>query len=214
MAVTDVLANAPRPQKIAVGIVGLVIVAAVGYFMVSPKSAERDALRQRNVVLQVEVAKARVEEAGLRTFRAQADTLRERLELAKGRLPSEREIPGLYRQISELALQAGLAVALFAPKPGEDRDTVTEIPIAVSAEGTYHQLGGFFSRIGRIPRIVNLGDFRLAGVERPTGTLRADLTLATYLFRPEGSAPAAATPGAPAPGSPPPPIRRAPGGTR
>ena len=214
MAFTDVLANAPRPQKIAVGIVGLVIVAALGYFMVSPKSAERDVLRQRNVVLQAEVAKARVEEAGLRTFRAQADSLRKRLDLAKGRLPSEREIPGLYRQISELALQAGLAVALFAPKPGEDRDTVTEIPIAVSAEGTYHQLGGFFSRIGRIPRIVNLGDFRLAGVERPTGTLRADLTLATYLFRPEGSPPAAGTPGAPVPGSPPPPIRRAPGGTR
>jgi type IV pilus assembly protein PilO len=214
MAFTDVLANAPRPQKIAVGIVGLVIVAALGYFIVSPKSAERDALRQRNVVLQAEVEKARAEEAGLRTFRAQADGLRKRLELAKGRLPSEREIPGLYRQISDLALQAGLAVALFAPKPGEDKDTVTEIPIAVSAEGTYHQLGGFFSRIGRIPRIVNLGDFRLAGVERPTGTLRADLTLATYLFRPEGSPPVASTPGAPAPGSPPPPIRRAPGGTQ
>jgi type IV pilus assembly protein PilO len=214
MAFTDVLANAPRPQKIAGGIVGLVIVAALGYFMVSPKSAERDVLRQRNVVLQAEVAKARVEEAGLRTFRAQADALRRRLELAKGRLPSEREIPGLYRQISELALQAGLAVALFAPKPGEDKDTVTEIPIAVSAEGTYHQLGGFFSRIGRIPRIVNLGDFRLAGVERPTGTLRAELTLATYLFRPEGSPPVAGPPAAPAPGSPPPPIRRGPGGTR
>jgi type IV pilus assembly protein PilO len=214
MAFSDVLANAPRPQKIAGGIVGLVIVAALGYFIVSPQSAERDVLRQRNVVLQAEVAKARVEEAGLRTFRAQADSLRKRLDLAKGRLPSEREIPGLYRQISELALQAGLAVALFAPKPGEDKDTVTEIPIAVSAEGTYHQLGGFFSRIGRIPRIVNLGDFRVAGVERPTGTLRADLTLATYLFRPQGAPPGAGTPGAPAPGSPPPPIPRAPGGTR
>ena len=160
------------------------------------------------------MAKARVEEAGLRTFRAQADALRRRLELAKGRLPSEREIPGLYRQVSDLALQAGLAVALFAPKPPEDKDTVTEIPIAVSAEGTYHQLGGFFSRIGRIPRIVNLGDFRLAGVERPTGTLRAELTLATYLFRPEGSAPRPGTSGAPAPASPLPTGRPAPGATR
>jgi type IV pilus assembly protein PilO len=214
MAFTDVLANAPRPQKIAVGIVGLVIVAALGYFIVSPKSTERDALRQKNEALQAEVAKARVEEAGLRTFRAQADALRRRLELAKGRLPSEREIPGLYRQLSDLALQAGLAVALFAPKPPEDKDTVTEIPIAVSAEGTYHQLGGFFSRIGRIPRIVNLGDFRLAAVERPTGTVRAELTLATYLFRPEGSAPLPGTSGGPAPASPLPTGRQAPGATR
>ncbi len=204
--------HAPRRSPSASS--GLVIVAALGYFIVSPKSTERDALRQRNEVLQAEVEKARAEEAGLRTFRAQAGALRKRLELAKGRLPSEREIPGLYRQVSDLALQSGLAVALFAPKPPEDKDTVTEIPITVSAEGTYHQLGSFFSRIGRIPRIVNLGDFRLAGVERPTGTVRADLTLATYLFRPEGSPPAPGTASTPVPGAPPTAIRRPPGGTR
>jgi type IV pilus assembly protein PilO len=135
--------------------------------------------------------------------------------VAKGRLPSEREIPALYRQVTDLALQAGLAVALFAPKPAEEKDNVAEIPIAVTAEGTYHQLGSFFSRIGRIPRIVNLGDFRLAGIERPTGTLRAELTLATYLFRPDGApmpggASPAGTQQAPAPV---PPVRR-PGATR
>ena len=215
MALNDAFANAPRPQKIAAGILGLVILAALGYFVVSPKSAERDALRQKNDALQAEVTKARVEEAGLRTFRAQADALRRRLEVAKGRLPSEREIPGLYRQVTDLALQAGLAVALFAPKPAEDKDNVAEIPISVTAEGTYHQLGSFFSRIGRIPRIVNLGDFRLAGIERPTGTMRAELTLATYLFRPDGppmpgTASPAATQQAPAP---PLSIRR-PGATR
>jgi type IV pilus assembly protein PilO len=193
MAFTDVLAAAPRPQKIAAGVFGLIVVAALGYFIVSPKTAEREALRQRLDTLQAEVAKARVEEAGLRTFRAQADALKRRLEAAKMRLPSEREIPGLYRQVSDLAHQSGLAVALFAPKPAEDRQNVTEIPISVTAEGTFHQLGSFLSRVGRIPRIVNLNDFRLAGIERPTGTLRADLTLATYLFRSDASPPPAAT---------------------
>ncbi len=201
MAFTDAFDNAPRPQKIAAGIIGLVIVAAIGYFVVSPKLAERESLRQRNETLQAEVMKARADEASLRPFRAQAEALRRRLEVAKSRLPSEREIPGLYRQISDLAAQSGLAVALFATKPAEEKDTVAEIPISVTAEGTYHQLGGFLSRMGRIPRIVNVGDFRLAGIERPTGTMRVDMTLATYLFRadsgaapgPAGSAPALPT---------------------
>jgi type IV pilus assembly protein PilO len=216
MASTDVFAAAPRPQKIASGVFGLVIVAALGYFVVSPTAAEREALRQKNETLQAEVAKARAEEAGLRSFRAQAEALRRRLEVAKTRLPSEREIPALYREVTDLALQSGLAVALFAPKPAEDRETVTEIPIALTAEGNYHQLGGFLARVARIPRIVNLGDFKLAGIERPTGTLRADLTLATYLFRPDGAPPLpAANAPAPAPAAPDPtlPIRR-PGGSR
>jgi type IV pilus assembly protein PilO len=190
MAITDVFISAPRPQQIASGILGLVVVAAIGYFVVSPKAAQRDGLRQRNEALAAQVVKARADEAVLRRFRAQAEALRKRLESAQARLPSEREIPGLYRQLSDLALQSGLAVALFASKPAEERDSVAEIPIAVAAEGTYHQLAGFFSRMGKIPRIVNLGDFRLAGIDRPTGTLRAELTLATYLLRPDGTAPA------------------------
>lgn len=200
MALTDVFANAPRPQKIAFGIVLLVIVAALGYFVISPKIADREALRVKNDQLQAELTKARTEEATLRQFRAQAEALRRRLEVAKGRLPSEREIPALYRQISDLAQQSGLNVALFAPKPAEDKDNVSEIPISVSAEGSYHQLGTFFSRVGRIPRIVNLGDFRFAAIDRPTGSVRAEMTLATYLFRPDGPLPA---PAAGAPPSPP-----------
>jgi type IV pilus assembly protein PilO len=205
MAFSDALANAPRPQKVAAGLIVLVIIAAIGYFLISPKLAEREALRQRSEALRAEVLKARAEEANLRPFRLQAEALRRRLEAAKGRLPAEREIPALYRQISDLAFQSGLLVALFAPKAPEDKDSVAEIPIAVTAEGTYHQLGAFFSRLGRIARIVNLGDFRMAGIERPTGTVRADLTLATYLFRPEGAAPVPPAPGAsvPAPARPP-----------
>jgi hypothetical protein len=48
---------------------------------------------------------------------------------------------------------------------------------------------------------VDLNDFRLVGIERPTGTVRAELTMGTFLFRAEG-APPAAKPGAVAPGRP------------
>lgn len=205
MALSDAIASAPRPQKIVAGVIALVIVSGLGYFMISPKLTERETLRQRNEALQAEVQKARADEANLRPFRQQAEVLRRRLEAAKGRLPSEKEIPALYRQVSDLALQSGLLVALFAPKAPEDRDSVAEIPITVTAEGTYHQFGAFFSRLGRIPRIVNLGDFRMAGIERPTGSVRGDLTLATYLFRQAEERPEPPAPGAPAPPPPHPP---------
>jgi hypothetical protein len=63
-----------------------------------------------------------------------------------------------------------------------------------------------------MPRIVSLGEFRLIGIDRPTGTLRAEMTLATYTFRPEGAPPPPAKPGAPvtpgAPAAPPtPPVQ-------
>ncbi len=200
MGALDPLINAPRPQKLIFGAMLLVIVGALGYFLlISGSRAERDTLREENEVRRAEVLKAKADEANLRPFRAQAEALRKKLELAKERLPSEREIPQVYRQVSDLATQSGLGVSLFQPKPAEDRDVLSEVPIVVTAESTYHQLGAFLERVGKMPRIVSLGDFRLIGIDRPTGTLRAEMTLATYTFKAEGAPPPPAKPGAPAP---------------
>src|SRR5258705_604525 len=88
-----------------------------------------------------------------------------------------------------MAAESGWQLAAFAPKPPADREDVAAVPIAMTCEGNFHQLGAFFSRVGRLPRIVDLGDFRLTGIERPTGTVRADLTLETFMFRPETPSP-------------------------
>ncbi len=200
MGALDPLINAPRPQKLIFGTMLLVILGALAYFfLISGARAERDTLLEENEVRRAEVIKAKADEANLRPFRAQAEVLRRKLDTAKERLPSEREIPQVYRQVSDLATQSGLGVSLFQPKPAEERDVLSEVPIAVTAECTYHQLGAFLERVGKMPRIVSLGEFRLIGIDRPTGTLRAEMTLATYTFRAEGAPPPPAKPGAPAP---------------
>lgn len=213
MAVLDPIVNAPPQQKLIFGTMVLVIVGGLGYFLlISGASADRDALFQENEVRRAEVVKAKADEANLRPFRAMAEALRKRLDEAKERLPQEREIPQVYRQVSDLASQSGLGVSLFQPKKPEDRDVLTEVPIAVTAEGTYHQMGAFLQRVGQMPRIVSLGEFRMVGIDRAPGTVRAELTLATYMFRPEGAPPPPAKPGAPA--APPAPAPAPPGATR
>jgi len=207
----DPIVNAPRPQKLIFGAMVLVIVGALGYFfLISGARAERDTVLEENEVRRAEVLKAKADEANLRPFRALAEALRKRLDTVKERLPSEREIPQVYRQVSDLATQSGLGVSLFQPKAAEDRDVLSEVPIAVTAECTYHQLGAFLERVGKMPRIVSLGDFRVIGIDRPTGTVRAEMTLATYTFRPEGAPPPPAKPGAPAAPPAPPPAPGAP----
>jgi type IV pilus assembly protein PilO len=198
MAIYDPLLAMPKPQKIAIGVIGLVALGALSFFLlIQPKWEERDALWNRNETLRAKVVQARADEANLRPFRVQAAALRKRLEAAQERLPLEREVPRLYRQVADLAIQSGLGLALFQPRAPEERAILTELPIAVISESGYHQLGVFFDKVGRLPRIVNLGDFRMSGIERSTGSVRAELTLTTYIFRPEGAPPPTPKPGQP-----------------
>lgn len=204
MAIYDPLLRLPKAQKVAFGIIGLVALAALSFFLlIQPQWEERDALWNRNETLRAKVVQARADEANLRPFRVQAAALRKRLEAAQERLPLEREVPRLYRQVSDLAIQSGLGLALFQPRASEEKAVLTELPIAVTSESGFHQLGVFFDKVGRLPRIVNLGDFRMSGIDRSTGSVRAELTLMTYVFRPEGAPPPPAKPGQAAPAAAP-----------
>lgn len=215
MAIYDPLLALPKVQKVAIGVIGLVAVGALSFFLlIQPKWEERDALWNRNEALRAKVVQARADEANLRPFRVQAAALRKRLEAAQERLPLEREVPRLYRQVSDLAIQSGLGLALFQPRAPEEKAILTELPIAIISESGYHQLGTFFEKVGRLPRIVNLGDFRFSGIERSTGSVRAELTLQTYVFRPEGAPPPAAKPGQPGQPGQPAPAAPATGGQR
>jgi type IV pilus assembly protein PilO len=205
MAFLDPLIDLPKSQKIAIGVVGLVLVAGLTYFLVlSPKMLERDGLWQQNESLKTEVTNARATEATLREFRAEVAALRKRLDAAKERMPSEKEMPRLYRTLSDMATQSGINMALFQPRAPVEQAGFQEVPINVTAETGYHQLGGFFDRLGKLQRLVSLNDFRFSGINQATGSMRAEMTMATYIYR-DGSAPASpAPPAAPAaPAKPP-----------
>src|SRR5262245_51999232 len=157
MALLDPLIDLPKSQKIAIGVVGLALVAGLAYFLLlSPKILERDGLAQQNESLKTEVTNARATEATLRQFRAEVAALRTRLDAAKARMPSEKEMPRLYRTLSDMATQSGLNMALFQPRAPVEQPGFQEVPINVTAETGYHQLGSFFDRLGKLQRLVSL----------------------------------------------------------
>src|SRR5439155_436260 len=84
-------------------------------------------------------------------FRREAAELEARLNALKDRLPGEKEIPTLYRTLSDAATASGLAVSLFQPRPPVVRDYYSEIPISLNAEAGYHQIGEFLQPVARWP---------------------------------------------------------------
>ncbi|MBM4439939.1 MAG: type 4a pilus biogenesis protein PilO [Candidatus Rokubacteria bacterium] len=203
------IVNAPRPQKIILGVMGLAVIIAAAYFLVlSPLATTVTALTAENDRVQKELMQARAIAADVARFRREIAALEQTLNALTARLPNERETPPLYRAVSDAAFQSGLAVSLFQPRDAQIRDYYAEIPITLTAEGNYHQFGTFFERMARLPRVVNVGDLRMTGTHTATappgkdpkavaaGPVRGELILATYMYRPVGSPPA------PKPGQP------------
>jgi type IV pilus assembly protein PilO len=202
------IADAPRPQKVIFGVIGLAIIGAAAWFLLlSPLDARVQALTAENDRVQKDLVQARAIAADIARFRREIAVLEKTLLVLVDRLPNERETPPLYRSVSDAAYQAGLAVSLFQPRDAQVKDYYAEIPITFTAEGNYHQFGSFFERVARLPRVVNVGDLKISGVTpsrdakgaaaATAGPVRGELILATYMYRPVGSPPPP-KPGAPA----------------
>ncbi len=182
--------NAPAPQKIVAGIMGLLVILGVAYvFLLQPVITVVDQLRPEVATLQREVAQNRTILADLMKFRREAAELETRLNALKDRLPSEREMPGLYRTLTDAAAAAGLGVSLFQPRAAVTQEVYTEIPITLNGEAGYHQVGEFLEKVAKLPRVVTVNEIKMTTGTRPRSPVKAELVLATYMYRPVGSPP-------------------------
>ena len=141
------------------------------FFLLSPIEARIGARRAEHASIQREIAESRRIVADLGRFKAEVAELEKKVDVIKDKLPTEKEMPALYRTLSDAAFQSGLGVGLFQPKEPRVSDYFTEIPITVAAEAGYHQYGQFFERIAGIPRVVNIIDWKLSRL--PEGGLFA-----------------------------------------
>jgi type IV pilus assembly protein PilO len=204
----DPIVNAPWWQKALFGVIGLAAIAGASYvLLISPLRTRVSALEVQRAQLEREIVQNRGLLADLARFRRMTTEMEERLAALREKLPTEKETPPLYRSLSDAAFNAGLGVSLFQPKDAKPRDYYNEIPITLKAEGGYHQFGDFFERMAGLPRVVTITELKLGSSKDAKNPVAAELTLATYTYRPVGAPPAPKPPTPGAAAAPPTPAK-------
>lgn len=100
--------------------------------------------------------------ANLEALRKQMEDVEERFSELKKQLPTEKEVPGLLDDITDLGTDSGLDIGSIKLASEKKGDFYIELPININVTGSYHQLGQFVSGIAAIPRIVTLHDYSIS----------------------------------------------------
>ena len=97
------------------------------------------------------------------------------------------------RRVQYLAAQSSLQIRKFNPAAPSQKEFYQEVPVNLSLEGTYHNLGAFLDRVSRMSRLVNMGDVKIKAQSKPTinNTIQATAVATTYVYK--DAPPAAAT---------------------
>jgi type IV pilus assembly protein PilO len=161
-------------------------------FYVSEMQADIDVRQARLNAMRKDIQKGVATARQLPEFQAQVDELERRLESLRAVLPEEKDVADILRRIQGLATQSNLSIQRFTPQAAVQQAMYAEVPFKLQAEGTYHNLGFFFDRVSKFPRIINIGEISIRPKSRqePNATIVAECTATTFVLQ-EGAAPAA-----------------------
>lgn len=182
----------------AAALVGLVLAVAIyfagDHYLLKPRQQNLERLDGKLSDLQAKIQAGRIAKANLPQLRQQVQRLELELDKLLRVLPARRNTPELMRRIRDLTEQGDFDLKRFTPGNFIEQEFYSEWPIAVSLDGTYHNLALLFDRVSRFSRIVNIEGLKVNTVRaRDRGgdhTISASFTAKTFVYKePEPEAP-------------------------
>jgi len=199
----------PVVQKAVLSV--LVASAVLGVFYFThlvpfgyPAQNERiEALKADYEKKAAELARARATVADLPRFEAEYDQLHERWTMAAELLPTDKQMAALLRKVTLAAQETGCQFVVFRPVAPRAENYYTEMPLQLTVNGGYHQVGSFLADLANMRRIITVADLKIrtngASKDGDGMTTAAECTASAYSLNPSPAPAAKAATSAAAP---------------
>ncbi len=154
-------------------------------FYVSEMQADIDARQTRLTALRADITKGVATARRLPQFQSEVAELERRLENLRAVLPEQKDVADILRRVQGLATQSSLTIQRFTPQEPKQEALYAALPFKLRAEGTYHNLGLFFDRISKFPRIINVGEITIKPrqVQDANASIEAECVATTFVLQ-------------------------------
>ncbi len=180
----DNVGSWPFPIKLFIWALVLVGVIVGGYYYhieaLQQQLTKEEAQEEK---LKKEFEKKAFQAANLDAYRQQMAEMEESFGALVSQLPSDTEVPGLLEDITNKGLLNGLNISSIDLQREVAREFYVELPIAIVASGSYHDLGAFISGMAGLPRIVTLHDFNISAKSGDANNLQMKIIAKTYRYK-------------------------------
>jgi type IV pilus assembly protein PilO len=200
----------PWPLQALLYVAIAVALVLVGlYLPYSPVTTMRSQLEDAQSQLkplETEVAGLRVYKQRRAELQTEMDALQKQLATLQTIVPEEKETDQFILMVQRAALSSGVAIRNLTAQPVAQKQYYYEMPFGVDADGPYFAVLDFFSKLGRLSRIINVGDLKLTAINpnggpgtgkfhmTPGTTVTGSFTITTFFTNPAEQATATAKP--------------------
>jgi len=146
---------------------GAVVTGGLYYTIFKSQREANDAAQAKLQAKVRENAELEAYRPKLADIERQLASLKQQLEIERRIVPDEKEVDNFMRMVSAEARKAGVEVRRYTAKPYVNKDFYTEVPFEVEFDGPFYSMLGFFDRVGKLERIMNVSNLLVASSRKP-----------------------------------------------
>jgi Tfp pilus assembly protein PilO len=153
----------------------VVLIAAGFYIPGSPVASirtELEAAQQEEKPLAADVASLRVYKQRRAELQSEMDALSKQLATLQTIVPEDKKVDEFIIMIQSAATSSGVSIRRLKAMPVAPKQFYFEVPFEVDCDGPYFAVLDFFSKLGRLSRIINVGDLKLSSAATKSSTYR------------------------------------------
>ena len=174
-----------RELILVCAMVGLLVCSWL--FVFKKANAKVVDLKQKTETKQKELGTLDKATTGIEDLGRKIDELQKAITFFESKLPQEREIDKILREVSQMAEQNSLQTKTIKMLKSERGPSYSEQPISVSLSGDFDGFYTFLLQLEKLSRITRVTQMSLEKINERDGEMQAQMTLSIF-FEPDTSA--------------------------
>lgn len=184
-----------------------IVLVLVGFFVpglpLSSVRTELEAAQEQLKPLDTEVSNLRVYKQRRAELQSEMGALQKQLATLQTIVPEDKDADQFILMVQRAAATSGVSIRNLTAKAIAQKQYYYEMPFDIEADGPYYAVLDFFARLGRLSRIINVGDLKLTAVAgggsaskfrmAPGTSVTGTFTITTFFTNPEEQPAAAPT---------------------
>ncbi len=132
-----------------------------------------------------DIKKAEKKETQLNQIKLEKEAKEKFLGTLKEILPEGKEISQILRKVQSIISGARLRIQSWSTQAERRQEVYTEIPISITLDGNYHNLGIFFDQLAKLKKIFTVSNLTIAPLNPMTSifSISATFVASTYTYQ-------------------------------
>ena len=146
---------------------GLLVTAAL-YFTVFKSQDQKNTAAQQALETKIrENNELESYRPKLKQIEQQLAELKQQLEIEARIVPDEKQLDTFIEMLDGEAQKSGIWLRRYVAKDVKSQQYYSEVPFDIEADGPYYSVLGFFDRIQKLERIINISNLLVATTRNP-----------------------------------------------